>query len=106
MRALVIDDERLARKELIKLLNEHSEIEVIGEAMNADEAMDLIEKLNPDLLFLDIQMPGKSGFELLEMLDTVPMVIFTTEMEARALLRLARDWGTEKSLIEFAKKTN
>jgi len=85
MRALVIDDERLARKELIKLLNEHSEIEVIGEAMNADEAMDLIEKLNPDLLFLDIQMPGKSGFELLEMLDTVPMVIFTTAFDQYAL---------------------
>lgn len=85
MRALIIDDERLARKELIKLLNEHPEIEVIGEAMNADEAMDLIEKLNPDLLFLDIQMPGKSGFELLEMLDTVPMVIFTTAFDEYAL---------------------
>ena len=85
MRALIIDDERLARKELIKLLNEHPEIEVIGEAMNADEAMDLIEKMNPDLLFLDIQMPGKSGFELLEMLDTVPMVIFTTAFDEYAL---------------------
>jgi two-component system LytT family response regulator len=85
MKALVIDDERLARKELIKLLNEHPEIEVIGEAPNADEAMDLIEKLNPDLLFLDIQMPGKSGFELLEMLDTVPMVIFTTAFDEYAL---------------------
>ena len=85
MRALVIDDERLARKELIKLLNEHPEIEVIGEAANADEAMDLIEKLNPELLFLDIQMPGKSGFELLEMLDTVPMVIFTTAFDQYAL---------------------
>jgi len=85
MRALVIDDERLARKELIKLLNEHPEIEVIGEAANADEAMDLIEKLNPDLLFLDIQMPGKSGFELLEMLDAVPMVIFTTAFDQYAL---------------------
>jgi len=85
MRALVIDDERLARIELIKLLTEHPEIEVIGEAANADEAMDLIEKLNPDLLFLDIQMPGKSGFELLEMLDTVPMVIFTTAFDQYAL---------------------
>jgi len=85
MRALVIDDERLARKELIKLLNEHPEIEVIGEAANADEAMDLIEKFNPDLLFLDIQMPGKSGFELLEKLDTVPMVIFTTAFDEYAL---------------------
>ena len=85
MKALVIDDERLARKELIKLLSEHPEIEVIGEAANADEAMDLIEKLNPDLLFLDIQMPGKSGFELLEMLDTVPMVIFTTAFDEYAL---------------------
>ncbi|MDH5598623.1 MAG: response regulator [Cyclobacteriaceae bacterium] len=85
MKALIIDDERLARKELMSLLEEHREIEVVGEASNADEADDLITKLQPDLLFLDIQMPGKTGFELLEMLDNVPKVIFTTAYDEYAI---------------------
>jgi len=85
MKALVIDDERLARKELIKLLEEHPSIEVVGEAMNADEAEKMIEEHNPDLLFLDIQMPGKNGFQLLESLDSVPLVIFTTAYDEFAL---------------------
>jgi two-component system LytT family response regulator len=85
MRALIIDDERLARKELMKLLEEHPMIEVIGEAMNADEALPMINDLNPDLLFLDIQMPGKTGFQLLEMLDSVPLVVFTTAYDEFAL---------------------
>ena len=85
MKAIVIDDERLARKELIKLLEDFPEIEILGEATNADEAYELINSLNPDLLFLDIQMPGKTGFELLEMLDSVPKVIFTTAYDEYAL---------------------
>ncbi len=85
MRTLIIDDERLARKELNSLLEEYDTIEVVGEAANADEAMDLINSTNPDLLFLDIQMPGKTGFELLEMLDVVPLVIFTTAYDEFAL---------------------
>ena len=85
MRALIIDDERLARKELMSLLEEHPSINVIGEAANADEAYELIISENPDLLFLDIQMPGKTGFELLEMLDDVPHVVFTTAYDEYAL---------------------
>jgi Response regulator of the LytR/AlgR family len=85
MRALIIDDERLARKELTKLLEDFPEIEILGEAANADEAYELITALKPDLLFLDIQMPGKTGFELLEMLDSVPTVIFTTAYDEHAL---------------------
>ncbi len=85
MKALVIDDERLARKELIKLLDEFAIMNVVGEAANADEALELIEKHNPDILFLDIQMPDKTGFELLEMLDNVPQVIFTTAYDEYAL---------------------
>jgi two-component system LytT family response regulator len=85
MRALVIDDERLARKELIKLLEEHPSIEVVGEAMNADEAEQMINELNPDLLFLDIQMPGRTGFQLLESLDSVPLVVFTTAYDEFAI---------------------
>ncbi len=85
MRALIVDDERLARKELIKLLEEHPLVEVIGEAANAEEANQLVNELNPDILFLDIQMPGKTGFELLEMLDYVPLVVFTTAYDEFAI---------------------
>lgn len=85
MKALIVDDERLARKELNTLLNDFPEIEIIGEAVNADDAMEQIKEKNPDLLFLDIQMPGKNGFELLESLDAVPKVIFTTAYDEYAL---------------------
>ncbi|MBM3177993.1 MAG: response regulator transcription factor [Bacteroidetes bacterium] len=85
MKALIIDDERLARKELMKLMEEHPSIEIIGEAQNADEAEKMIEELNPDLLFLDVQMPGRTGFQLLESLDMAPLVIFTTAYDEFAL---------------------
>jgi len=85
MKALIIDDERLARKELMKLLEAHPSVEVVGEAANADEAEKMIEELNPDLLFLDIQMPGRTGFQLLESLDSAPMVVFTTAYDQHAL---------------------
>jgi two-component system, LytTR family, response regulator len=85
MNAIIIDDERLARKELTRLLAEYPEIDIVGEASNADEAIELIKNLNPDLLFLDIQMPGKTGFELLASLEKVPNVIFTTAYDEYAL---------------------
>lgn len=85
MKALIVDDERLARKELMKLLEEHPSIEIVGEAQNADEAEQMITELNPDLLFLDIQMPGRTGFQLLESLDSVPLVVFTTAYDEFAL---------------------
>ncbi|MFT4735128.1 MAG: two-component system LytT family response regulator [Algoriphagus sp.] len=86
MRAIIIDDERLARNELKRLLEEFPRIDIVGEAANAEEAIPLIEEMNPDLLFLDIQMPGKNGFELLEALeDKVPEVIFTTAYDEYAL---------------------
>ena len=85
MKALVIDDERLARKELISLLSQFPKIEIVGEAVNADDAQEKIETLKPDILFLDIQMPGRNGFELLESLDVVPKVIFTTAYDEYAL---------------------
>lgn len=85
MKALIIDDERLARKELISLLRDYSKIEIIGEAVNADDAQEKIEQLKPGLIFLDIQMPGRDGFELLESLDVVPQVIFTTAYDEYAL---------------------
>ncbi len=85
MRALIIDDERLARKELTNLLQEYPEVEIVGEAVNAEDAEEKIQALQPDLLFLDIQMPGKTGFELLETLDSVPDVVFTTAYDEYAL---------------------
>ncbi len=85
MKALIVEDERLARTELKRLLTPFKEIKVVGEAVNADDALEKIDQLKPDLLFLDIQMPGKSGFELLEELDTVPTVIFTTAYDEYAL---------------------
>jgi two-component system, LytTR family, response regulator len=84
-KALIIDDERLARNELKKLLSEFSEIEIIGEAANATEGIEKIESLAPDLIFLDIQMPGKTGFDMLEELDRAPHVIFTTAYDEFAL---------------------
>lgn len=85
MKALIIDDERLARVELRRLLTQHSEIEIVGEAVNADDAIQKIEELKPELIFLDIQMPGKTGFEMLEELVSVPEVIFTTAYDEYAL---------------------
>ncbi len=85
MKAIIIDDERLARAELRKLLQEFPEIEIVDEAANADEGITKIENHNPDLIFLDIQMPGKTGFDLLSELDRAPQVIFTTAYDEYAL---------------------
>jgi len=86
MKALIIDDERLARNELKRLLEAYPKIDIVGEAVNAEEALDKIEQLSPDLLFLDIQMPGKNGFELLASIEgNVPDVIFTTAYDEYAL---------------------
>jgi two-component system LytT family response regulator len=85
MRAIIIDDERLARAELRKLLQDFPEIEVIDEAANAEEGITKIEAQNPDLIFLDIQMPGKTGFDMLASLERSPNVIFTTAYDEYAL---------------------
>jgi two-component system LytT family response regulator len=75
---IIVDDEKLAREGLKTLLKEFPEIEIVAEANNADEAIELIDKLRPQLMFLDIEMPEKSGFDLLEELIETPCVIFTT----------------------------
>ncbi len=84
-KALIIDDERLARNELKKLLQDFPSVEIIGEAANANEGLEKIESLNPDLIFLDIQMPGKTGFDMLTELEKAPRVIFTTAYDEFAL---------------------
>jgi two-component system LytT family response regulator len=85
MRALIVDDERLARAELRRLLAVHPGLQIVGEAANPDEARRAIEALRPDLVFLDVQMPGESGFDLLATLDDAPAVIFTTAFDQYAL---------------------
>lgn len=85
IKAIIIDDERLARNELKKLLLDYPEIEVVAEAANVGEGIEKIENLNPELIFLDIQMPGKTGFDLLTELDRSPHVIFTTAYDEYAL---------------------
>ena len=82
---IIVEDSRLARVELKELLKKHSEIELIAEAENVDSAFKLIKAKNPDLLFLDINMPEKDGFQLLEMLDKIPIVIFTTAYDEYAI---------------------
>lgn len=85
MKAFIVDDEPLARRELKRLLAEFPWLDIIGEAGNADEAALRIETLSPDLLFLDIQMPGGSGFDLLDRLERAPRVIFTTAHDRHAV---------------------
>ena len=85
LKVILIDDERLARSELRRMLEEFPDIEIIGEATNATEGIEKIESLNPDLIFLDIQMPGKTGFDMLTELDKAPHVIFVTAYDEYAL---------------------
>ncbi len=86
MKALLIDDERLARNELRRLLAAHPDIEIIGEAVDVDDAAQKVAELKPGLLFLDVQMPGADGFSLLERLDPpLPAVIFTTAYDEFAV---------------------
>ena len=85
MKAMIIDDEPPARRELRRLLAGFPWVEIVGEAGNVDQAAELIETLTPELLFLDIQMPGGSGFDLLARLEDVPQVIFTTAYDEHAV---------------------
>jgi len=85
LKVLIIDDERNAREEIKLLLKSYPDVEIIGEAKNADDAKEQIDIKKPDLLFLDIQMPEKTGFDLLESLDNVPQVIFTTAYDQYAV---------------------
>jgi len=85
MKALLVDDEPLARRELRRLLADTPWVEIVGEAANVDEAETRIQTLDPELLFLDVQMPGGSGFDLLTRLERVPQVIFTTAYDQHAV---------------------
>ena len=78
MKAIVVEDSRLAREGLIRMLKQHRSIQIVGDAEHPEAARHLIEKTQPELLFLDIHMPGETGFDLLESLDYAPKIIFTT----------------------------
>jgi two-component system LytT family response regulator len=85
MKAIIIDDERLARQELKNLLSAHKEIDVVAECANAEQAKEKIAAINPDVIFLDIQMPGKTGLELLEEISALPEVVFVTAYDEYAI---------------------
>lgn len=85
MKAVLIDDERLARTELRRLLGAHPDVEIVAEASNVAEGLRLIEAVSPDVIFLDIQMPDGSGFDLLAALETTPTVIFTSAYDRYAI---------------------
>lgn len=85
MKAIIVDDERLARKELTRLLAEFPDIEIIKECDSADDAILEVDRLKPDVVFLDIHMPGKDGFGVLEELDYTPHVIFVTAYDEYAI---------------------
>jgi two-component system LytT family response regulator len=86
VKAIIVDDEGSARLEMRRLLKTHTDIEVIAEAATADEAQAIIERESPDVLFLDIQMPERSGFDLLRALDSPwPAIIFTTAFDEFAV---------------------
>jgi two-component system, LytTR family, response regulator len=85
LKTLIVDDEPLARRELRRLLAAFPAVRVVGEAANIDEARARIEELSPEVVFLDIQMPGGTGFDLLAQLDRVPRIVFTTAYDQYAV---------------------
>jgi len=87
IKAVIVDDEFLARQRIIKLLETHDEVSVVGEARNADQAVAVIEERAPDLVFLDVQMPGADGFSVISRLSKtkMPLIIFTTAYDQYAL---------------------
>jgi two-component system LytT family response regulator len=85
LKAIIVDDERLARVNLKKLLEPHSQIEIVGEASSCQGAVDMINMFNPQLIFLDIQLSGETGFDLLEMIDSSIKIIFVTAYDEYAI---------------------
>ena len=87
LRVLVVDDEPPARRKLIAMLGQEADINVVGEAANGDDAVSAIEEHQPDVVFLDIQMPGLNGFDVLETigLENAPLVVFVTAYDQHAV---------------------
>ena len=91
MRTLIVEDSRLARAELKHLLKAHPQVQVLGEASSVSEAREAIEALKPDLLLLDIHLDGGDAFELLDQLEHLPQVIFTTGFDNHAIEAFERN---------------
>lgn len=98
MKALIIDDEPLLRAELRRMLAAYPELEIVGEASDAASGLECIRRLSPDLVFLDVQMPEKSGLDLLSELETLPLVIFVTAHDRHAMR--AFDFGATDYLLK------
>jgi len=85
MKAIVVEDSRLAREGLVRMLEDYPELTVVGQADHAGSALTLVNATHPDVIFLDIHMPGSTGFELLEKLSYLPQIIFTTAYSEHAI---------------------
>lgn len=85
MKAIIIDDERLARAEMQNLLSEYKDLKIVAEAKNAEEGIALIKEHKPDVIFCDVQMPGMNGFEMVKKLEEIPKVIFVTAFDEHAI---------------------
>lgn len=85
MRVIIVDDERLSREELKKLLKNHPDVEIVAECVNAEEGKKKIEEMKPDLVFLDIEMPDKTGFEMLNEINAIPDVVFISAYDEYAI---------------------
>lgn len=95
---IIIDDEKLARELLIEFLEPYTEIEIVAQCSNGKDAVEKINELKPQLIFLDVQMPGMDGFDVLENLDHRPFVIFTTAYDQYAIKAF------DKSAIDYLLK--
>lgn len=95
---IIVDDERLAREGLKGMLKEFTDLQIVAEAADVDEALELIDRHKPQLLFLDINMPEKNGFDLLEELIETPVVVFTTAYNEFAIKAF------EKNAIDYLLK--
>ena len=98
MRAIVVEDSRLAREGLVRMLAAFDEIEVVGQADHPDSALALIQETRPDVIFLDIHMPGATGFDLLAALDYLPRIVFTTAYSEYAIRSF--DYNTVDYLLK------
>jgi DNA-binding LytR/AlgR family response regulator len=85
LRALIVDDEDLARSALRRLLVEAGDVEIVGEASNGVEALESIAELKPDVVLLDIEMPGFDGFEVVQQLENPPVIVFVTAYDEYAV---------------------
>ena len=111
IRALVVDDEAPARDHLSRLLSTHRDVQIAGQAVNGFQALEQIGELHPDVVFLDIEMPGFNGFEVIENLPEPPLIVFATAFdefavrafEANALDYLLKPIRLERLLMALNK---